>query len=148
MEGSSVLNGGSEQDVYRSYVRQCSIALSMIPWLYSTVSVRRSLCIQRDRYQVINDALNSTLCRTFNTSLTTLVVSLLCIFIFIGVRSEKLYVRYRSPRYHYRYILLLFCLFVATSYCSHCSTAPASSSCRSTRRDSGNRLTATRHTKH
>ena len=29
---------------------------------------------KRDRYQVINDALNSTLCRTFNTSLTTLVV--------------------------------------------------------------------------
>ena len=35
---------------------------------------------KRDRYQVINDALNSTLSRTFNTSLTTLVVVL---FIFI-----------------------------------------------------------------
>ena len=34
---------------------------------------------KRDRYQVINDALNSTLSRTFNTSLTTLVV-VLCIF--------------------------------------------------------------------
>ena len=38
---------------------------------------------KRDRYQVINDALNSTLCRTFNTSLTTLVV-VLCIFILGG----------------------------------------------------------------
>ena len=35
---------------------------------------------KRDRYQVINDALNSTLSRTFNTSLTTL----LCIFILGG----------------------------------------------------------------
>ncbi len=38
---------------------------------------------KRDRYQVINDSLNSTLCRTFNTSLTTLVV-VLCIFILGG----------------------------------------------------------------
>ncbi|WP_165157336.1 protein translocase subunit SecDF [Parabacteroides sp. ZJ-118] len=38
---------------------------------------------KRDRYQVINDALNSTLCRTFNTSLTTLVV-VLCIFVLGG----------------------------------------------------------------
>ena len=38
---------------------------------------------KRDRYQVINDALNSTLCHTFNTSLTTLVV-VLCIFILGG----------------------------------------------------------------
>ena len=38
---------------------------------------------KRDRYQVINDALNSTLYRTFNTSLTTLVV-VLCIFILGG----------------------------------------------------------------
>ena len=38
---------------------------------------------KRDRYQVINDALNSTLCRTMNTSLTTLVV-VLCIFILGG----------------------------------------------------------------
>lgn len=38
---------------------------------------------KRDRYQMINDALNSTLCRTFNTSLTTLVV-VLCIFILGG----------------------------------------------------------------
>ncbi|MGM9758661.1 MAG: protein translocase subunit SecDF [Parabacteroides sp.] len=38
---------------------------------------------KRDRFQVINDALNSTLCRTFNTSLTTLVV-VLCIFILGG----------------------------------------------------------------
>ncbi len=38
---------------------------------------------KRDRYQVINDALNSTLSRTVNTSLTTLVV-VLCIFILGG----------------------------------------------------------------
>ena len=38
---------------------------------------------KRDRYQVINDALNSTLSRTYNTSLTTLVV-VLCIFILGG----------------------------------------------------------------
>ncbi|MCC8144591.1 MAG: protein translocase subunit SecDF [Tannerellaceae bacterium] len=38
---------------------------------------------KRDRYQVINDALNSTLARTFNTSLTTLAV-VLCIFILGG----------------------------------------------------------------
>lgn len=38
---------------------------------------------KRDRYQVINDALNSTLSRTFNTSLTTLIV-VLCIFILGG----------------------------------------------------------------
>jgi len=38
---------------------------------------------KRDRYQVINDALNSTLCRTLNTSSTTLVV-VLCIFILGG----------------------------------------------------------------
>ena len=38
---------------------------------------------KRDRYQVINDALNSTLSRTFNTSFTTLVV-VLCIFILGG----------------------------------------------------------------
>ena len=38
---------------------------------------------KRDRYQVLNDALNSTLSRTFNTSLTTLVV-VLCIFILGG----------------------------------------------------------------
>ena len=38
---------------------------------------------KRDRNQVINDALNSTLSRTFNTSLTTLVV-VLCIFILGG----------------------------------------------------------------
>ena len=38
---------------------------------------------KRDRYQVINDALNSTLSRTFNTSLTTLLV-VLCIFILGG----------------------------------------------------------------
>ena len=42
-----------------------------------------SLYPKRDRFQVINDALNSTLCRTFNTSLTTLVV-VLCIFILGG----------------------------------------------------------------
>jgi SecD/SecF fusion protein len=34
---------------------------------------------KRDRYQVINDALNSTLSRTFNTSFSTLLV-VLCIF--------------------------------------------------------------------
>ena len=38
---------------------------------------------KRDRYRVINDALNSTLSRTFNTSLTTLIV-VLCIFILGG----------------------------------------------------------------
>ena len=38
---------------------------------------------KRDRYQVINEALNSTWCRTLNTSLTTLVV-VLCIFILGG----------------------------------------------------------------
>ena len=38
---------------------------------------------KRDRYQVINDALNSTLSRTLNTSLTTFVV-VLCIFILGG----------------------------------------------------------------
>lgn len=38
---------------------------------------------KRDRYQVINDALNSTLSRTFSTSLTTLIV-VLCIFILGG----------------------------------------------------------------
>ena len=42
---------------------------------------------KRDRYQVINDALNSTLSRTFNTSLTTLVV-VLCIFI-LGVATIR-----------------------------------------------------------
>ncbi|MBP3519431.1 MAG: protein translocase subunit SecDF [Parabacteroides sp.] len=42
-----------------------------------------SLYPKRDRFQVINDALNSTLCRTLNTSLTTLVV-VLCIFILGG----------------------------------------------------------------
>ncbi len=47
--------------------------------------IRETISIypKRDRYQVINDALNSTLCRTFNTSLTTLVV-VLCIFILGG----------------------------------------------------------------
>jgi len=34
---------------------------------------------KRDRFQVINDALNSTLSRTFNTSLSTLIV-VICIF--------------------------------------------------------------------
>jgi len=38
---------------------------------------------KRDRYQVINDALNSTLSRTFNTTLSTLVV-VLCIFLLGG----------------------------------------------------------------
>jgi len=38
---------------------------------------------KRDRSQVINDALNSTLARTFNTSISTLVV-VLCIFILGG----------------------------------------------------------------
>lgn len=47
--------------------------------------IRETISIypKRDRYQVINDALNSTLCRTFNTSLTTLVV-VICIFILGG----------------------------------------------------------------
>ena len=43
---------------------------------------------KRDRYQVINDALNSTLSRTFNTSLTTLVV-VLCIFILGGATIRR-----------------------------------------------------------
>jgi SecD/SecF fusion protein len=38
---------------------------------------------KRDRFQVINDALNSTLARTFSTSLSTLVV-VLCIFMLGG----------------------------------------------------------------
>ncbi|MDR0575739.1 MAG: protein translocase subunit SecDF [Tannerella sp.] len=38
---------------------------------------------KRDRYQVINDALNSTLSRTFNTTLSTFVV-VLCIFLLGG----------------------------------------------------------------
>ena len=38
---------------------------------------------KRDRYQVMNDALNSTLSRTFNTTLSTLVV-VLCIFLLGG----------------------------------------------------------------
>lgn len=38
---------------------------------------------KRDRYQVINDALNSTLSRTFNTSVTNLIV-VVCIFILGG----------------------------------------------------------------
>lgn len=38
---------------------------------------------KRDRYQVINDALNSTLARTFNTTFSTLVV-VLCIFLLGG----------------------------------------------------------------
>ena len=38
---------------------------------------------KRDRYQVINDALNSTLARTFNTSFSTFVV-VLCIFLLGG----------------------------------------------------------------
>ena len=38
---------------------------------------------KRDRFQVINDALNSTLARTFSTSLSTLVV-VLCIFVLGG----------------------------------------------------------------
>ncbi len=38
---------------------------------------------KRDRYQVINDALNSTLSRTFNTSITILIV-VICIFILGG----------------------------------------------------------------
>ncbi len=42
-----------------------------------------SMYPKRDRYQVINDALNSTLARTFNTSMTTLVV-VLAIFILGG----------------------------------------------------------------
>ncbi len=47
--------------------------------------IRETISIypKRDRYQAINDALNSTLCRTFNTSLTTLVV-VICIFILGG----------------------------------------------------------------
>ena len=38
---------------------------------------------QKDRFQVINDALNSTLSRTFNTTVSTLVV-VLCIFLLGG----------------------------------------------------------------
>ncbi|MDR2773794.1 MAG: protein translocase subunit SecDF [Tannerella sp.] len=39
---------------------------------------------KRDRYQVINDALNSTLTRTFNTTISTFLV-VLCIFLLGGV---------------------------------------------------------------
>jgi SecD/SecF fusion protein len=39
---------------------------------------------KRNRYQVINDALNSTLTRTFNTTISTFVV-VLCIFLLGGV---------------------------------------------------------------
>ena len=42
----------------------------------------------RDRYQVINDALNSTLGRTLNTSLTTFIV-MLVIFIFGGATMRS-----------------------------------------------------------
>lgn len=42
----------------------------------------------RDRYQVINDALNSTLARTLNTSLTTFIV-MLVIFIFGGATMRS-----------------------------------------------------------
>lgn len=47
--------------------------------------IRETMAIypKRDRFQVINDALNSTLSRTFSTSLSTLVV-VLCIFILGG----------------------------------------------------------------
>jgi SecD/SecF fusion protein len=38
---------------------------------------------KRDRYQVINDALNSTLSRTFSTSFSTLLV-VVCIFLLGG----------------------------------------------------------------
>ena len=51
--------------------------------VYDRIRQTLALYPKRDRYQVINDALNSTLCRTFNTSLTTLVV-VLCIFILGG----------------------------------------------------------------
>ena len=47
--------------------------------------IRETMAIypKRDRFQVINDALNSTLSRTFSTSLSTLIV-VLCIFILGG----------------------------------------------------------------
>ena len=47
--------------------------------------IRETISIypKRDRYQVINDALNSTLARTFSTSLSTLIV-VLCIFVLGG----------------------------------------------------------------
>ncbi len=51
--------------------------------VFDRIREKIALYPKRDRYQVINDALNSTLCRTFNTSLTTLVV-VLCIFILGG----------------------------------------------------------------
>ena len=51
--------------------------------VFDRISETIGLYPKRDRYQVINDALNSTLSRTFNTSLTTLVV-VLCIFILGG----------------------------------------------------------------
>ncbi len=51
--------------------------------VFACIRETTGLYPKRDRYQVINDALNSTLSRTFNTSLTTLVV-VLCIFILGG----------------------------------------------------------------
>lgn len=47
--------------------------------------IRETISIypKRDRFQVINDALNSTLARTFSTSLSTLIV-VLCIFVLGG----------------------------------------------------------------
>ncbi len=45
------------------------------------------LYIKRDRAQLFNDSLNTTLCRTINTSLSTLIV-LLCIF-FLGGDSIR-----------------------------------------------------------
>lgn len=89
MEGSSVLNGG-RPDVYRSYLLTI-IGYSINDTVVVFDRIRETIALypKRDRYQVINDALNSTLCRTFNTSLTTLVV-VLCIFTWAVARSEAL----------------------------------------------------------
>ena len=55
----------------------------MIRWLSSTVSVSSSAYPKRNRLQLFNDSLNTTLARTINTSLSTLIV-LLCIFVLGG----------------------------------------------------------------
>jgi SecD/SecF fusion protein len=49
---------------------------------------------KRNRMQLFNDSLNTTLARTINTSLSTLIV-LLCIFVLGGVQSRSATSSYR-----------------------------------------------------
>ena len=77
MESVTVLYG-SRPDIYRGYPDDYRLLV-----VFDRIRETIGLYPKRDRYQVINDALNSTLSRTFNTSLTTLVV-VLCIFILGG----------------------------------------------------------------